>query len=260
MWPAHPLLAACIGANEPRMSKCSQREIYIGQKQMRKARAPLPVSCAGPDWNQGALRGRLLMEQDRRGALPQARTGRSQGGILPECVWSRGRLPLPCPWVRMLSSAGGNSNPKRAAFEPCRCRGVAPRLLPWLVAANPVNFGRPCKLSCAEALAAALYICGWRDEAIDLMSRFKWGHSFFSTNEELLDRYSQCETAADVIRVQNEWLAQPTGAAARMPAFPDDLDEDEEETGAHLLLGVLPCIQVYRGKHVCCRPDSPVCR
>lgn len=82
-----------------------------------------------------------------------------------------------------------------------KIKGAAPRLLPFLIATNPVNYGKPCKLSCAEALAAALCMCGMRDEALQVMSRFKWGHSFFSTNEELLERYGQCNTAAEVIQV-----------------------------------------------------------
>eukprot|EP00242_Pyramimonas_sp_CCMP2087_P004792 CAMPEP_0198216250 /NCGR_PEP_ID=MMETSP1445-20131203/56182_1 /TAXON_ID=36898 /ORGANISM="Pyramimonas sp., Strain CCMP2087" /LENGTH=224 /DNA_ID=CAMNT_0043892397 /DNA_START=274 /DNA_END=945 /DNA_ORIENTATION=+ len=81
-----------------------------------------------------------------------------------------------------------------------------PRLLPWLVAANPVNYGKPSKLTCAEAFAAALYICGLKEDAYMVMNKFKWGHSFFSVNMDLLERYAACETAVEVIAVQEDWI------------------------------------------------------
>ena len=52
------------------------------------------------------------------------------------------------------------------------------RMLPLLLAANPVNWGKPSKLSTAEAIAATLYLVGQKEEAKKLLSAFSWGNNF----------------------------------------------------------------------------------
>lgn len=80
------------------------------------------------------------------------------------------------------------------------------RALPYLVAANPTNYGRPLRLSSAEALAAALYILGEPVQAVALMDAFKWGPHFLTLNAELLARYAAAKDSAEVVAVQADYL------------------------------------------------------
>ncbi|KAL7531564.1 hypothetical protein ACHAWF_003828 [Thalassiosira exigua] len=80
------------------------------------------------------------------------------------------------------------------------------RLLPFLVAANPVNYGKPSKLSCAEAAAATLYICGFVDAAKAVLDEFGWGREFIKINQELLELYRTSTDAEEVVKRQNQWL------------------------------------------------------
>jgi len=73
------------------------------------------------------------------------------------------------------------------------------RALPYLVAANPVNFGRPMQLTTVEAFAAALAILGELDHAERIMAKFTWGETFLELNEEPLRRYAACEDSAEVV-------------------------------------------------------------
>ncbi|KAG7392374.1 ribosome biogenesis protein tsr3 [Phytophthora pseudosyringae] len=117
-------------------------------------------------------------------------------------------------------------------------RTGAHRLLPFLVAANSVNYGRPHELSCAEAIAATLYIVGLKQEATQLLDEFSWGQEFLKINADCLEAYSVCENSAEVVEAQNAFLAdcqtEHEGRMQRLnlPSLESDEDderEDEEE-------------------------------
>lgn len=84
-------------------------------------------------------------------------------------------------------------------------RGTS-RCLPFLIAGNPVNFSKPTRLSTVEALAAALYIAGFREEALQLLSIFKWGHTFLEMNKERLESYANAKDSMAVIELQKQFI------------------------------------------------------
>jgi pre-rRNA-processing protein TSR3 len=78
------------------------------------------------------------------------------------------------------------------------------RCLPILIAGNPTNYAKATKLSTVEALAGALYIAGFKEEAEKLLSIFVWGHTFFELNHEMLESYAAARDSAEVIRMQGD--------------------------------------------------------
>jgi pre-rRNA-processing protein TSR3 len=104
-----------------------------------------------------------------------------------------GILVLDCSWNKL------------SRFPKVR-KGLKHRGLPFLLAANPTNFGKAQKLSTAEALSASLYILGEKDQAERLMSRFKWGETFISINRDWLEAYAAAETSMEVVEAQRRIL------------------------------------------------------
>lgn len=80
--------------------------------------------------------------------------------------------------------------------------------VPYLVAANPVNYGRPWRLNCAEALAATFYICGHSVWADEVLQHFSYGESFLEINAQLLKRYAACKDDAEIRVAEETWLAK----------------------------------------------------
>ena len=114
-----------------------------------------------------------------------------------EAIERSGIVGLDCSW-------------KQAEDIFASSRFGAQRALPYLLAANPINTYKPIKLSTAEALAAALYIAGYKNEAEDIMSVFKWGPSFITLNQDILDAYAECTSSTEIVQVQSEIMDAQT--------------------------------------------------
>ena len=52
------------------------------------------------------------------------------------------------------------------------------------------------------------YLTRFKDEARELMDGFKWGHTFLELNHDLLEAYSEVDSSAEVVKIQNEFLSE----------------------------------------------------
>ncbi len=83
-------------------------------------------------------------------------------------------------------------------------RFLEARYLPYLLASNPINYGKPYQLNSAEALIATLYIVGFKELAEIIDDKFPG--KFILLNKELLEEYSQCQSREDVLAVVREYM------------------------------------------------------
>ncbi|KAG8951786.1 ribosome biogenesis protein tsr3 [Tulasnella sp. 419] len=176
-----------------------------------------PRRCSGKKLARHGLIKELRVGQRFRGVVvtPQGTQpiSPSDKSIIEEC----GVAVVECSWARLDD----------VPFS--KIRSPHERLLPYLVATNPVNYGRPWKLNCVEALAAAFYIVSLDAYAEKLLSKFSWGHSFWTVNGDLIKRYRMCATTEEVIRMQetiiNE-LEEENSARQRQREL-DELDSSQ---------------------------------
>ena len=196
-----------------------------------------PKRCSGKKLMKMGLMRELHVGQKHAGVIisPNAKqtispadreTMEQYGAAVVECSWAR---TSEVPWAKI----GG------------KCE----RLLPYLVAANSVNYGKPWRLNCVEALGAAFYICGHSEWAEEILAPFSYGQSFLDINSSILKRYAACKDEADIKKTQDAWMerlekeyahSRANGEGGddmwkggntnhRLPVSSDEEDEDDDE-------------------------------
>ncbi|KUI72409.1 Ribosome biogenesis protein TSR3 [Cytospora mali] len=153
-----------------------------------------PKRCSGKKLMKAGLMRELHLGQRHSGVII---TPNGKHVISPadrELMDAYGAAVVECSWARtkevQWNKVGG------------RCE----RLLPYLVAANTVNYGKPWRLNCAEALAAAFAICGHLDWAEQVLEPFSYGKAFLKINAQLLRRYAECEDEKAIKKAEEEWM------------------------------------------------------
>ena len=80
------------------------------------------------------------------------------------------------------------------------------RALPFVIAVNPVNYGKPFKLSTLEAFATVLYILDEVDFAREILNLYKWAPHFLELNKEPLEEYRKSKNSREVIEIMRQYI------------------------------------------------------
>jgi len=198
-----------------------------------------PKRCSGKKLMKLGLMRELSIGQKHAGVIISPNGKHTISPADKDLMEQFGAAVVECSWARV----------QEVPFS--RIGGKCERLLPYLVAANSVNYGKPWRLNCVEALAAAFYICGHPEWAEDVLSHFSYGKAFLEINSSLLKRYAACTDEDSVKKAQETWMAKlekeyadsrANGADGtnndiwkggntnhRMPVSSDEEDDEEED-------------------------------
>lgn len=145
----------------------------------------------------------------RLGLMRELHIGQKHAGVVVSPKAKTIISPADRPLLEQYGAAVVEASWKRIDEVPfSRIGGKCERLLPYLLPANPTNYGRPWRLNCVEALAACFFICGHPEWAEEILSTFSYGPAFLEMNQTVLKRYAACEDEEGVKEAEKVWLAK----------------------------------------------------
>ena len=110
-------------------------------------------------------------------------------------VEKNGIVAVDCSWKNAENSFD---------FLDKRCKS---RSLPFVIAVNPVNYGKILKLTTLEAFAAALYILGHVEQAKEILTSYKWSPHFLELNKQPLEDYRNAKNSTEVIKSMKLYIS-----------------------------------------------------
>ncbi|KAI9790294.1 MAG: ribosome biogenesis protein tsr3 [Candelina submexicana] len=191
-----------------------------------------PKRCSGKKLMKLGLMRELAIGQKFAGVVISSNAKKLVSRADTELLDQYGVAVVECSWARVkevpFSKIGGKCERLRKWAKDCTPRDIYSTLeVPYLVAANSVNYGRPWRLNCVEAVAACFSICGHHDWAEEVLSHFSYGQAFLEINSALLKRYATCVSEEEIKKAEGLWLEkiEREYAENRLNANTDDMED-----------------------------------
>ncbi|KAH9946853.1 hypothetical protein B0H21DRAFT_778853 [Amylocystis lapponica] len=155
-----------------------------------------PRRCSGKRLARLGLMKELKIGQRFRGIVVSPKGTQLISPSDHDLVAENGLAVVECSWARLDEVPFG------------KLASPHERILPYLVAANPINYGKPWRLNCVEAIAASFYLTGFRSYADHMLSKFGWGPSFWIINQAYIEQYCTCRSALEVQTMQEKIIQE----------------------------------------------------